>query len=93
MNMKSKTKEIILKITIIITFIFAVNMLILPPVDYFIAKNNINRYYKTNDIDINYFFNLSTDNIPLLNDLYENIDSNDTMKKDIKDYFKFMYVC
>lgn len=30
MNMKSKTKEIILKITIIITFIFAVNMLILP---------------------------------------------------------------
>lgn len=70
----------------------AYTILSLSPVDYFIAKNNINRYYKTNDIDINYLFNLSTDNIPLLNDLYENIDSNDTMKKDIKDYFKFMYV-
>lgn len=70
----------------------AYTILSLSPVDYFIAKNNINRYYKTNDIDINYLFNLSTDNIPLLNNLYENIDSNDKMKKYIKDYFKFMYV-
>lgn len=37
--MKNKTKEIILKITVIITFIFAINMLILPIISAFLNIN------------------------------------------------------
>ena len=78
---------------IIITLVYTI--LSLSPVDYFIAKNNINRYYKTNKIDIYYLQNYSTDNIVLLYDLYDNIDEsneeNKNMKKDLKSYFKSMY--
>ena len=78
---------------IIITIIYT--SLSLSPVDYFIAKNNINRYYKTDKIDIKYLQNYSTDNILLLYNFYDNLDENNPddylMKKELNTYFKKMY--
>ena len=80
---------------IIITVVYT--MLSLSPVDYFIARNNINRYYKTNKIDIDYLQNYSTDNISLLYKFYNDIsekekdDNNYTMKVQLKHYFFEIY--
>lgn len=63
----------------------------LSPVDYFIAKNNINRYHKTNKIDINYLVNESSDNIPLLYDYYSNLKDDKKQKEYLKGYFKYTY--
>ena len=75
-------KQKILKTYIFIT-ITIYTMLSLYPVDYFIANNNINRYYKTGKIDISYLKNHNTDNIPMLCELYnklENIDEKNNLK-------------
>ena len=62
-------------------------MLCLFPVDYFIAHNNINRYYEKNKIDIDYLENYSTDNVPLLVELYN--ETNDKKLKDeLRSYLK-----
>ena len=61
--------------------------LTLSPVSYFITYKNIDRYYKTGKIDINYLENYNYDNIPLLLNFYD--DSND-YKKDLNSYFKVM---
>jgi len=52
----------------------------LSPIDYIIAKRNINRYYNDKKLDIEYLENYSYDNLSLLVDLY-----NDTDDKEIKD--------
>lgn len=80
----------ILNYYVIITTI-AYTTLSLSPVDYFIAKNNINRYYKTNKIDINYLVNESSDNIPLLYDYYNNLKGDKKQKEYLKGYFKYTY--
>lgn len=84
-----KVKILNYYISIIVT---VYTLLSLCPVDYFIAKNNINRYYKTNKIDIDYLVNFSTDNIPLLCDVYNDLDFKKDYKKDkFKRYLKYMY--
>ena len=80
----------ILNYYVIITTI-AYTTLSLSPVDYFIAKNNINRYHKTNKIDINYLVNESSDNIPLLYDYYSNLKGDKKQKEYLKGYFKYIY--
>ena len=70
---------------IIIITIYTI--LSLTPVNYFIAHNNINRYYKTGKIDIEYLENYSSDNITLLTDLY-NKTEDDNIKTELKYYFK-----
>ena len=66
-------------------------LLCLSPVDHIIANNNINRYYKTNKIDIYYLENFSSDNVPLLIELYNKTDDT-TLKDSIKEYLnKDMY--
>lgn len=59
--------------------------LCLSPVDYIIANNNINRYYETNKIDIDYLENYSSDNIPLLIELHNKTNDTD-LKTKIKEY-------
>lgn len=82
----------ILNCYVIIT-VTAYTILSLSPVDYFIAKNNISRYYKVNKIDMNYLQNYSTDNIPLLYDFYNNIEKKGDKYyyNNLKNYFKYMY--
>jgi hypothetical protein len=70
---------------VIILTIYTILSLI--PVNYFIAYNNINRYYKTGKIDIEYLQNYSTDNIPLLVDLYNKTDDY-KIKTELKYYFE-----
>ena len=55
--------------------------------DKIIARNNIDRYYKTNKIDIEYLKNNYSDNIPLLVELYDNSDKS--LKKELDEYFKY----
>ena len=59
------------------------------PIDYFIAKNNINRYNKTGKIDVYYLMNDSTDNISLLSDLYYKLE-NPEDKRMLKIYLNEM---
>ena len=61
----------------------------LSPIDYFIAKNNINRYNKTGKIDVYYLMNDSTDNISLLSDLYYKLE-NPEDKRMLKMYLNDM---
>ena len=70
---------------IIIISIYTV--LCLLPVDYFIAYKNINRYYYTGKIDLQYLENYNYDNIPLLVDLYNKTDDYQ-IKRELKYYFK-----
>ena len=62
-------------------------LLSLAPIDYVIANNNINRYYRTNKIDLDYLQNYNSDNIPLLVDLYDKTN-NKEIKEQIAIYFK-----
>ena len=64
-------------------------LLCLLPVDYFIAYKNINRYYSTGKIDIDYLINYGTDNIPLLVDLYNKSDDLE-IKEELEYYFDDM---
>ena len=84
-----KVKILNYYITIIVTIY---TLLSLCPVDYFIAKNNIDRYYKTKKIDVDYLINFSTDNIPLLCDVYDDLVFEKDYKKDnFNRYLKYMY--
>lgn len=77
--------KIIKHYMIIIVFVYVV--LSLSPVDYIIARRNINRYYKTKKIDIYYLENYNFDNVPLLVDLCNNT-SDLELKQNIKFYLK-----
>ena len=55
------------------------------PLNYIIANRNINRYYETEDIDLQYLMNESTDNIPKLLELYDNGDTK--IRNDLSKYF------
>ena len=84
-----KVKILNYYITIIVT---VYTLLSLCPVDCFIAKNNIDRYYKTKKIDVDYLINFSTDNIPLLCDVYDDLVFEKDYKKDnFNRYLKYMY--
>ena len=72
-----------------IIIISVYTILSLSPIDYFIAKNNINRYNKTGKIDVYYLMNDSTDNISLLSDLYYKLE-NPEDKKMLKIYLNEM---
>ena len=69
---------------IVITIVYTI--LGIFPVDYFIANKNINRYYKTGKIDIEYLENYNSDNIPLLKELYDKTDDEE-LKYNISNYF------
>ncbi len=56
-------------------------------VDYIIAYRNINRYYETNKLDIDYLENDYTDNIQLLVDLYNKTDDQN-IHNSLVTYFK-----
>ena len=74
-----------------IILITAYTLLCLSPVDYIIANNNINRYYESHKIDIDYLENFSSDNTPLLIELYNTTDDA-KLKDTIKEYLsKDMY--
>ena len=81
-----KNKFNILKYYLIIT-VSVYTAFSLLPLDYIIANNNINRYYSTNKIDIDYLENYNSDNVPLLIELYNRTDDND-LKGTIEDYFE-----
>ena len=74
------------KINILNTYVIIVTtmytLLALFPSNYFIASNNIKRFHKTGKLDIYYLTNNSSDNIPLLFDLYTELKDRD----DIEDY-------
>lgn len=53
--------------------------------DYVIAKRNINRYYYTKDIDLNYLENYRYDNIPLLVEFFNNT-TDEKIKIELDDY-------
>lgn len=65
------------------------------PMNYIIAKENINRYYKIGKIDIDYLKNRNTDNTPLLIELYKNEIKKKEKNEEITNlndyYFKIMY--
>ena len=52
-------------------------------IDKIIAKNNIERFSKTEKLDIEYLVNLSEDNLPELYDFYKNTNDNN-IKYDLK---------
>ena len=65
----------------------------LMPIDYIIAKRNINKYYVDKKIDIEYLENYSSDNLGLLVDLY-NKTKDDKIRNSIGEYinnFKDMW--
>lgn len=53
--------------------------------DYIIAKRNINRYYYTQDIDIDYLSNYQNGNVPLLIDFYDNLKDSE-VKEELGEY-------
>ena len=59
-------------------------------VDYLVASKNINRYYNGSDLDIKYLETYTTDNIPVLINLYKNTDDSD-IKFELRNYFKIVY--
>lgn len=72
--------------TIIVVIYTLINLV---SVDKVIAERNINRYYKTNKLDINYLKNYYTDNASYLYDLYGKLDDEEE-KKSLKEYFKII---
>ena len=72
---------------IIITCCYTI--LSLFPVDYFIAKNNIDRFYKSEKIDVYYLMNNGYDNIPLLIELENKLDNTED-KDALKEYINSM---
>lgn len=70
--------------------IFVYSILNFINIDYIIANNNINRYYKTKKIDIYYLQNESPDNISLLIKLYEKEEKNQKIKN-LNYYFNNVY--
>lgn len=79
--------NIIRSYIIIITCCYTI--LSLFPVDYFIAKNNIDRFYKSEKIDVYYLMNNGYDNIPLLIELENKLDNAED-KDDLKEYINSM---
>ena len=58
----------------------------LSPIDYIIAKRNINKYYKDGKIDLLYLENYSSDNVELLIELYNHLEDKNK-KESIEEYF------
>lgn len=56
-------------------------------IDCFIANKNINRYNNGSKLDIEYLETYTTDNIPILINLYNSTDDN-KIKSELLDYFK-----
>ena len=54
--------------------------------DYIIAYKNINRYYDTKKIDLDYLENYGYDNVPLLMMFYDRVNDNQ-IKTELSDYF------
>ena len=57
------------------------------PVNYIIAKNNVDRYYKKNKIDLLYLKNYDADNIEILIELSKKTKDK-YMKENLNSYFK-----
>lgn len=69
---------------IIIISIYTITSLL--PINYVIAKRNINKYYKDGKIDIKYLENYSSDNIGLLVNLKDNT-KDEKIKNSLTNYF------
>lgn len=72
---------------IILTVIYTV--LGVSPIEYIIAKRNIDRYYNDHKLDIEYLENYSYDNIDLLEDLYNETDDLE-LKENLYEYLSNM---
>lgn len=84
LNPKFKVLRSYLYITIFVyTFINLFSM------ENIITDNNIKRYYKKHDIDIEYLENYNYDNVPLLYEFY-NKCSDKELKQEIEYYFSSM---
>ena len=81
----SNKYNIIKSYLIIIVTMYVITNLI--PMNYVIARKNINRYYESEKIDLDYLMNYNTDNIPLLVELY-NKTLDDNIKASLNLYFK-----
>lgn len=79
------TKVNIFKYYLII-IITIYTILSLSPIDYIIAKRNINKYYKDGKIDLLYLENYSSDNVELLIELYNHLEDKNK-KESIEEYF------
>lgn len=55
-------------------------------IDVLIAKNNIDRYVETGELDTHYLMNLSYDSIPMLVNLLNVEKGSNNIKNDIKNY-------
>lgn len=71
-------------ITILITAYSIINLL---DINCIIARRNINRFEKSNKIDIYYLMNYSSDNYKLLENLYNETD-NKKVKNSLEEYIK-----
>lgn len=59
-------------------------------VDTLIANKNINRYYNGRELDLHYLETYTTDNIPMLINLYNNTDDYN-IKSELNYYFRTVY--
>jgi len=54
-------------------------------IDYMVARNNVNRYYVTNKIDLDYLKNFSYDNVSVLIELFDKTE-DENIKTEIRNY-------
>lgn len=83
----NKNKNILKSYMIIIISVYVLINFI--NIDYIIARRNVNRYYRNNEIDLSYIENYRSDNIPILIELYDKLDDEE-MKKNLSGYFEFL---
>lgn len=81
--LNSKFKIVKYYLIIIITVYTLINTVSL---DYVIAYNNINRFYKNKKIDLEYLENYQYDNVHLLKNFYNKVKDKE-IKEDLKYYF------
>ena len=85
--LNSKLKILNYYMIIVISMYTIINLI---SFDKVIAYRNVNRYYSTNKIDIDYLENGYTDNIPYLYDLYDK--TNDVeIRNELEYYIKKLY--
>ena len=71
---------------ICITIYSIINLI---PVDYVIARRNVDRYYNKNKIDLPYLENYKYENVSILKELYKKTDDK-VIRMELEDYFKIL---
>lgn len=72
---------------ICITIYSIINLI---PVDYVIARRNVDRYYNKNKIDLPYLENYKYENVSILKELYKKTDDK-VIRMELDDYFKILH--